>query len=103
EARERGRDELHAHVVRRFAAQALDLTPRLLLLAVREQYEEHVQARFQEVRLERERSLECGLGFRVVLLPAVALDDAVGVSASERAPREREVLVEFDGASEVCD
>ena len=103
EARECGRDELHAHVVRRFAAKALDLTPRLLLLAVREQYEEHVQTRFEQVGPERERALERGLGLRVVLLPAVTLDDAVGVSAAQGAPGEREIFVQLDGAPEVCD
>ncbi len=103
EARERGRDELHAHVVRRLGAHQLDPRARLLLLAARQIDEDHVEPRLQQLRVERERLLESLLGALVVFGAAEALDDAVGVGAAQSAVREREVGVEFDGALEVFD
>src|SRR5436305_121408 len=58
EARERGGDELHANVVRRFPSHLLNPLARLRLVAAREIDEDHVESSLKKFRVARERTTE---------------------------------------------
>ena len=98
EAVERGLDELHAGVVGGLLGENLDPRARLLPLAAREVDEDHVEPRFEQLRVEGERALEGDFGALVVFGAAEALDDEVGVGRAEGAVGEGEFGVERDGA-----
>src|SRR5205823_14171086 len=94
EAVERALDEVDRRLVRGLLREACDFGARLTLLAAREVYEDHQDARLDDVGVEFERAREGVLREFIVLDAAQALQNFVGEARAESAVRERERGVE---------
>src|ERR1041385_8440539 len=95
--------EVDHRLVRRLASRAFDFIARLLFLPAPQIHEYHQHARFENVRIDRERFRERLLSALVIFRPAKPFEDAIDVTRAEPVVREREVWIELNSALEMLD
>src|SRR5262245_42650717 len=96
-------DEMDHRLVWRLASGALDFFTRLLFLTTPKVHKHHQHARFEDVRIDRERFGEGRFGAFIIFRSAKTFEDAVDVTGAESIVGEREVWIELNGALEMLD
>src|SRR5437762_13583770 len=88
---------MHPHIVRKLGAEALNLSARFSLFVSRKVNEDHVHARFQQPRLQRQRSVKSNFGFFMIARLAQTLEHAIHITTSQGGISQRKILIEFYG------
>src|SRR6185436_8050184 len=96
-----GLHEVDHRLVRRLASCAFDFIARLLFLTTPEIHKHHQHARFEDVRIDRERFRERRFRALVIFRAAKSLEDAIDMTRAEPVVREREVWIELNRALEM--
>ena len=94
---------MDAYVIRRFELQHSGGFPSFCFLTLPKVDEDHVHARFKQMRVERQRLIERGLCLLVIARFAKTLHHAISVGTAQTTMRQRKRWVERDGAFKMID
>ena len=81
---------MNSDVVGRFASQLIRSVAGFLFLAARKIDQDHVHARFQQMRIKCESFIECFLGAGMIARFAEPFYDPIRIGAAERRKRQGE-------------
>src|ERR1044072_4044792 len=93
--------EINHRLTRRFTPRTSNLVTLFLFVTTPEVYKHHQHARFEDVRIDRERFGERLFRLFVIFRAAKTFEDAVHVTRTETIKRQRKVWIELDGALEM--
>ena len=96
-------DKMDHRLVRRFPARARDFFARLLLFTAPQVNKNHQHARFDDLRIDRQRLGESHFSAFVVFRAAKAFENSIDVTGAEAVMRQRKVWIEFDRALKMFD